>query len=187
MEKTSWLKIPERQDLPEDTQNLINKAEEKFGFVPNVLANFSVNPEHLMKWFNYYNFLMQEDYQLSRREREMIAVVVSSENRCEYCLATHSSYLREITGDAILPDILMHNYRRADITKRERALLDFAVKMTNESFKMTEADLKPLREQGLNDEAIGELAQVGAMFNYTNRLLNALGWKPNQDYYGMHR
>ncbi len=187
MEKTSWLEIPKRQDLPTDTQKLIDKAEDKFGFVPNVLANFAINPEHLMRWFDYYNFLMQEDYQLSRREREMIAVVVSAENKCEYCLATHSSYLREITADAILPDTLIHNYHRANISAREKALLDFAVKMTNESFKMVEADLEPLREQGLNDQAIGELAQVAAMFNYTNRLLNALGWKPNQEYYGMFR
>jgi len=134
MEKTSWLRIPKRCDLPEETKNLIDKAEEKLGFVPNVLANFSINPEHLLRWFNYYNYLMQEDYRLSRREREMIAVVVSAENKCEYCLATHSSYLREISGDSILPDVLTHNYRRAEISERERALLDFALKMTNESY-----------------------------------------------------
>jgi len=187
MEKTSWLEIPNRQDLPQDVQKLLSKAEDKFGFVPNVFANFAINPEHLIRWFNYYNFLMMEEGQLSRKEREMIAITVSAENRCEYCLASHSSYLRELTGDSILPDALVHNYRRASITPRERVILDYAVKMTNESKKMTEDDLAPLREHGLSDAAIGELAQVAAMFNYTNRLLNALGWSPNKEYYGMHR
>jgi uncharacterized peroxidase-related enzyme len=86
-----------------------------------------------------------------------------------------------------MAEVITHNYRRAHLTPRERALLDFAVKLTNESFKMSPEDLAPLREEGLSDEAIFELAQVAAMFNFTNRLANALGWKPNEVYYSQHR
>lgn len=117
----------------------------------------------------------------------MIAVVVSSENGCDYCLASHSAYLREISGDPVLPDVLAANYRRAHLAPRERALLDFAVKMTQDSATMSPDDLIPLRAVGLSDEAIFEAAQVAAMFNFTNRLANALGWKPNEEYYHQHR
>lgn len=184
---TSWLRVPEPEGLPEQVQTLFGKFVEKTGFVPNVIRNFALLPEHLLRWFGYYDYLMRSEGQLSRREREMIAVVVSSHNQCEYCLASHSAYLRDLTGDPILPDVLIANYRRAEISPRERALLDFAVSMTTDSPRMEEGDLEALREVGLSDEAIFEAAQVAAMFNFTNRLANALGWKPNAEYYAMHR
>jgi uncharacterized peroxidase-related enzyme len=188
MEKISWLSVPKRENLPEDVQNLFNSAEEKLGLIPNVFKVFSLTPKHFMKWFKYYDFLMRnEDSDLSRKEREMIALAVSSENRCEYCLGSHSAYLREITGDPVLPDLITHNYRRAPLSERERTILDFAVKMTNASFKMSPDDLQPLRDLGLSDEAIFEIVQVAGMFNLTNRMANALGWKPNEEYYHMHR
>lgn len=170
-------------------QALFAKFLEKTGLIPNVARNFALLPEHFLRWFRYYDFLMrsEEHSQLSRKEREMIAVVVSSENRCEYCLASHSAYLREISGDPVLPEVLAANYRRADLAPRERALLDFAVKMTQDSPTMSPDDLIPMRAVGLSDEAIFEAAQVAAMFNFTNRLANALGWKPNEEYYYQHR
>lgn len=188
MENPSWLHVPERGDTPEDVQKLFGKFEEKTGLVPNVARVFALTPEHFLRWFRYYDFLMRnEESGLSRREREMIAVTVSAENRCEYCLASHGAYLREITEDPILPDLLTHNYRRAELSERERALLDFAVKMTNASFEMSPEDVEPLRALGLSDETIFEAAQVAAMFNFTNRLANALGWRPNEEYYRQHR
>ena len=188
MESISWLNVPDAADLPEDVQTLLSKAEEKLDVVPNVFPVFSLTPKHFMKWFKYYDFLMRnEESELTRREREMIALVVSSENRCEYCLGSHSAYLREITGDAVLPDLLVHNYRRAELSERERALLDFAVKLSRASAEMSPDDLEPLRDLGLSDETIFEAAQVAAMFNFTDRLANALGWKPNEAYYHMHR
>lgn len=186
-DSTCWLRVPELEGLPEQVQTLFNKFIEKTGFIPNVMRNFALLPEHLLRWFGYYDYLMRSEGQLSRREREMIAVVVSSHNRCEYCLASHSAYLRDLTGDAILPDVLAANYRRAELSPRERALLDFASRMTTDSPRMDEEDLEALREVGLSDEAIFEAAQVAAMFNFTNRLANALGWKPNAEYYAMHR
>ena len=188
MDKLSWLDVPEREALPEDVRALFEKAEEKTGLIPNVFKVFALTPQHFMKWFKYYDFLMRsEESELSRAEREMIGVTVSAENRCEYCLGSHSAALRELTNDPIKADVLTHNYRRADLSERERALLDFAVKLTHTSFEMSPNDLAPLRDLGLSDEVIFEAAQVAAMFNFTNRLANALGWKPNDEYYTQHR
>ncbi len=187
-ESISWVRVPDREELPEDVQALFAKAEEKFGFIPNVFRIFALTPEHLMRWFKYYDFLMRnEQSALSRAEREMIALTVSAENHCEYCLGSHSAYLRELSDDHIKAEVITHNYRRAELSRRERALLDFAVRLTSESFRMTPEDLEPLRQAGFSDEAIFEAAQVAAMFNFTNRLANALGWKPNEAYYSQHR
>jgi uncharacterized peroxidase-related enzyme len=184
----SWLRVPERSEVPQEVEALFQKFEHKVGFVPNVAKVFSLTPEHFLRWFHYYDFLLRnEESPLSRKEREMIALVVSSENNCEYCLTSHSAYLRDITKDAILPDVLIHNYRRAELTERERALLDFALAVTKESYEMNEQDLELLRNVGLSDEAIFETAQVAAMFNFTNRLANALGWKPNNEFYSQSR
>ncbi len=188
MDKLSWLKIPEREELPEDVQTLFNKAEEKLGHIPNVFNFMALTPKHFMKWFKYYDFLMRNDEtELSRKEREMIGVVVSSENRCEYCLASHASYLREITADPVFVELLIHNYRRAHLTKRERSMLDFVIMVTHESYKMSPEELELLREVGFSDEGISEITQIAAMFNFTNRMGNALGWKPNEAYYHAHR
>jgi uncharacterized peroxidase-related enzyme len=142
-----------------------------------------------LRWFRYYDFLMRNEDQshLTRKEREMIAVVVSSANECEYCLASHSAYLREISGDPVLPDVLAANYRRAHLTPREHALLEFAHQITVDSAVMSSADVQMLRAIGLSDEAIFEAAQVAAMFNFTNRVANAMGWVPNEVYYHQHR
>lgn len=186
--KLAWLRVPERSEVPQEVETLFQKFEHKVGFVPNVAKVFSLTPEHFLRWFHYYDFLLRnEQSPLSRKEREMIALVVSSENNCEYCLASHSAYLRDITKDTILPDVLVHNYRRANLSERERALLDFAVQLTQSSYEMDEGDLQVLRDVGLTDEAIFEAAQVAAMFNFTNRLANALGWKPNEEFYSQGR
>lgn len=184
---TAWVRVPQPDEVPEEVQALFAKFLEKTGLVPNVAKNFALLPEHFLRWFRYYDFLMRSEGQLSHKEREMIALVVSAENRCEYCLASHSAYLRELTGDAILPDVLVANFRRAELSSRERVLLEFAWRMTKDSANMSEADLSALRAVGLSDEAIFEAAQVAAMFNFTNRLANALGWKPNVEYYSAHR
>jgi len=186
---TAWVKVPDESELPQEVRALFEKFREKTGFVPNVARNFALTPEHFLRWFRYYDFLMRNEEQshLSRREREMIAVVVSAANACEYCLASHSAYLREITGDPVLPDVLAANYRRARLTAREQALLEFAYQITVDSATMSPADVQRLRSLGYSDEAIFEAAQVAAMFNFTNRLANAMGWVPNEVYYHMHR
>ncbi len=186
---TAWVRVPDESELPEDVRVLFGKFREKTGFVPNVARNFALAPEHFLRWFRYYDFLMRGEDQshLTRKEREMIAVVVSAANECEYCLASHSAYLREITGDPVLPDVLAANYRRAHLTPREHALLEFAHQITVDSAVMSSADVQMLRAIGLSDEAIFEAAQVAAMFNFTNRVANAMGWVPNEVYYHQHR
>lgn len=185
---TAWVRVPPPGKAREDVKVLFDKFVEKTGFIPNVALNFALTPEHFMRWFRYYDFLMRnEQSQLSRKEREMMAVVVSAANECEYCLASHSAYLRDITGDPVLPDVLTANYRRAELSPRERALCDFAHKITTDSATMSTADLQMLRSLGLSDEAIFEAAQVAAMFNFTNRIANAMGWVPNEIYYHQYR
>ncbi|GIW27745.1 MAG: alkyl hydroperoxide reductase AhpD [Meiothermus sp.] len=186
---TAWVRVPDENEVPEDVRVLFGKFKEKTGFIPNVARNFALTPEHFLRWFRYYDYLMRNEGQshLTRKEREMIAVVVSSANECEYCLASHSAYLREIAGDPVLPDVLAANYRRAHLTPREHALLEFAHQITVDSAVMSSADVQMLRAIGLSDEAIFEAAQVAAMFNFTNRIANAMGWVPNEEYYYQHR
>ncbi|GIW23962.1 peroxidase-related enzyme [Meiothermus sp.] len=186
---TAWVRVPEESEVPQDVQVLFGKFKEKTGFIPNVARNFALTPEHFMRWFRYYDFLMRNEDQshLTRKEREMIAVVVSSANECEYCLASHSAYLREISGDPVLPEVLAANFRRAHLSPREHALLEFAHQITVDSAVMSSADVQMLRAIGLSDEAIFEAAQVAAMFNFTNRIANAMGWVPNEIYYYLHR
>ena len=186
---TAWVKVPDPAEAREDVKVLFEKFVEKTGFIPNVALNFALTPEHFMRWFRYYDFLMrnEDQSQLSRKEREMMALVVSSANECEYCLASHSAYLRNITGDPILPDVLIANFRRAHLSPREHALCEFAHKITTDSPNMSSGDLQMLRSLGLSDEAIFEAAQVAAMFNFTNRIANAMGWLPNEIYYHQYR
>lgn len=188
MDRISWLRVPERGELREDVSGLFDRAEEKLGEIPNVFRVFALTPEHFMRWFRYYDHLMRnEESALTRAERELIGLAVSAENRCEYCLGAHAAYARELGEDPIKVEVVTQNYRRAPLTERERALLDFAVRLTTDSHEMTERDLQPLRELGLTDETIFEAAQTAAMFNFTNRLANAFGWKPNPSYYHQHR
>ena len=180
----SWLRVPEEDELPAEMRELIAAAREKFGFVPNVLRALALRPDHFLAWWRHYDPLMRGEGRLSRAEREMIALVVSRINDCEYCLASHSSYLRELTGDPTLPDRIVANWRRVEeLSDRERALLAFAEAITLDSARLEPEDIEALRGVGLDDEAIYEAAEVAAMFNYTNRILNALGIKPNREYY----
>lgn len=178
----SWLRVPEEGELAPQVQELFARFREKMGFIPNVARAFALSPRFLL-WFRYYDALMRGEGLLSREEREAMAVAISGENRCEYCVASHKRYLEDLTGNPVLPQVLAANPRRAEMPRRMRALVEFALKVTHCHYAMTEADLIPLKEAGLSEEAILEAAEVAAMFNFTNRLLNALGIKPNLEYY----
>lgn len=178
----SWLRVPQEEELSQEVRELFARFREKTGFVPNVARAFALSPRFLL-WFRYYDTLMRGEGLLSREEKEAMAIAISGENRCEYCVASHKRYLRELTGDPRLPEVLATNPRRAELTRRMRALVDFALKVTHRHHEMTEEDLRPLREAGLSDEAILEAAEVAAMFHFTNRFLNALGIRPNPEYY----
>jgi uncharacterized peroxidase-related enzyme len=178
----SWLRVPADEDAPPGVKALNDKAIEKLGFVPNVLRVYALRPQHLELWNAFYDDLMRGDSTLTRPQREMIAVVVSTVNRCHYCIVSHSAYLRKLTGDPVLVEQLRTNYKYADLGPRERAMLDFAVKLTEESSACTEADVAALREAGWADEDIMDIAEVAAMFNFTNRLASGLGWVPNDEF-----
>jgi uncharacterized peroxidase-related enzyme len=178
----SWLRVPAEEDAPAAVQELYGKANEKLGFIPNVLRVYALRPRHLELWNAFYDDLMRGDSTLTRPQREMIAVVVSTANRCHYCIVSHSAYLRKLTGDPVLVEQLRTNYKYAELEPRERAMLDFAVKLTEQSAACTEADVEALREAGWTDEDVMDIAEVAAMFNFTNRLASGLGWVPNDDF-----
>jgi len=178
----AWLRVPPEGDAPPGVQALFDKANERLGFVPNVLRVYALRPNHLELWNAFYDDLMRGESALSREQREMIAVVVSTTNRCHYCIVSHSAYLRKLTGDPLLVEQLRTNYKYADLEPRDRAMLDFAVKLTEASSTCTEADIERLREVGWADEDIMDITQVAAMFNFTNRLASGLGWVPNEEF-----
>jgi uncharacterized peroxidase-related enzyme len=178
----SWLRVPPAEDVPAEVRPLFDKADEKLGFVPNVLRVYALRPRHLELWNAFYDELMRGESTLTKVQREMIAVVVSTVNRCHYCMVSHSAFLRKLTGNPLLVEQLRTNYAYAEIEPRERAMLDFAVKLTERSSSCTEEDVEALREAGWADEDVMDIAEVAAMFNFTNRLASGLGWVPNDEF-----
>jgi uncharacterized peroxidase-related enzyme len=187
----SRLSIPAREDLPIELQELFVTAQTKIGFLPNVLSIFSVRPTHLIAWKKHYDLIMKGESKLSLAQREMIAVTVSSLNRCFYCSTTHPAFLRlELKHENRDPNIaaeLQFAPLDAQITDAERSMLEFAIKITFESHNILSTDLENLRQHGFDDEAIFDIAEIAAMFNLTNRLINTLGGKPNLEYHNMGR
>jgi uncharacterized peroxidase-related enzyme len=186
-EPICWLDVPGADEAPEEVKELWAKPLEKLGFVPNVLRVYAIRPRHLQLWNEFYDELMRGDSGLTKAQREMIAVVVSTTNRCHYCIVSHSAALRKLTGDPLLVEQLQTNQAYARVDAKERAMLDFAVKLTERSHTCAEADVDALRDAGWNDEEIMDIAEVTAMFNFTNRLASGLGWRPNPEYVSLGR
>jgi uncharacterized peroxidase-related enzyme len=181
----SWLRVPEEKTLPEDIQTLFKAQRDRYGFVHPYFVGYSLNPDHLRRWFNYYDALQHGQGELSHREREIIAVVVSAANRCESCVITHQAQLRDVTGNPAFAASVADNYWTANLTARERALADFAVKLTTLSQELSPEDLVPLRQVGLSDEAILEAGEIAAQFSLSNRLSKAFGWKVKREQYNL--
>ena len=181
------LDLPMVDPLPEETQRYFDICVEKLGMVPNVLATFSFNLEKLKNFSNYYNTLMLAPSGLSKLEREMVAVVVSSANRCFYCLVAHGQAVRSLSGDPELGEMMVMNYRVAKLSPRQRAMLDFAWKLTKTPFDVGDADRTALAEAGLSQDEIFDLADVIGFFNMSNRFAIAADMMPNRDYHGMDR
>lgn len=176
------LPLPARRTLAPDLQKYFARCDEKLGFVPNVLAAYSFSEEKLRGFMALYNELMLADSGLSKLEREMVAVVVSSANRCHYCLTAHGAAVRELSKDPELGDALVMNWRAAKVTARQLAMLSFAHSLTVSPEATIEADRAALRRAGLTDRDIWDLASVAAFFNFTNRLATAVGMQPNAEY-----
>lgn len=181
------LDLPPADPLPDDIARYYEVCEEKLGMIPNVLAAYSFEPERLRGFSQMYNALMLGESELSKAEREMIAVVVSSLNHCYYCLVAHGATLRQLTGDPALAETIAANYRHADITPRQRAMLDFVVKVTKASSEIVEEDRQALRDAGFSNRGVWDIAEVAAFFNMSNRVSSAIAMKPNAEYHGMAR
>jgi uncharacterized peroxidase-related enzyme len=174
-------------DLDERTLAYFDKCQEKLGMIPNVLLAYAWHPEKLAAFSGMYNNLMLGDSGLSKLEREMIAVAVSSENKCVYCLVSHGQAVRQYSGDPVLGELLVMNYRNANLEPRQRTMLDFAVKMTENPKNMSEEDRQSLRDVGFSDADIFDVAEVAAFFNMTNRVALAIDMMPNLQYHGQNR
>jgi uncharacterized peroxidase-related enzyme len=183
----AWLQLPDETTLDEETQALLAKARRNVGFLPNVLATYRLRPERLRKWIRHFNEVMRGESALTPTEREMIAVVVSVENHCLYCLVSHGAELRVLLGDPILAETIAFDYRRAGLDDRALAMLDYAVKISQRPVECSEADIDHLRGLGFADETIFDIAETAALYNFTNRLASAVGMMPNREYYGMGR
>lgn len=186
-DRICWFALPQEQDLDEDLKKLFAKARQKIGFVPNVFVGYMVRPTHFRAWFSHFRELIQGESDLSSAEREMISVVVSAENHCLYCLVSHGADLRAALQDPILGDRITLDYRRAGLDAKTVAMLDYAVKITKEPVSCSEADIERLREFGFSDEAIFDIAEISAMYNFTNRLASATGMLPNREYHAIAR
>ncbi|WP_208349216.1 peroxidase-related enzyme [Pseudaestuariivita rosea] len=181
------LDLPMVDPLPEDTQKYFDVCQDKLGMVPNVLRAYAFDIDKLNAFTAMYNDLMLAGSGLSKLEREMIAVVVSSINKCYYCLTAHGAAVRALSGDPKLGEMLVMNYRVAPLDARQRAMLDFAAKMTTESAAIEEPDRQTLRDAGFSDRDIWDIAAVAGFFNMTNRIASATDMRPNVEYHSQAR
>ncbi len=181
------LDLPMVDPLPEATQKYFDICQEKLGLVPNVLLAYAFDIAKLEAFTAIYNEMMLGPSGLTKLEREMIAVAVSSVNHCHYCLVAHGAAVRELSGDPSLGEALVTNYRVADLKPRQRAMLDFAVLVTESSARIGEADRQALRDHGFSDRDIWDIASVAAFFNMSNRMASATGMAPNPEYHGRAR
>lgn len=189
LKRVTALDIPEpaHEDLESNKQSYFSKCEEKFGFVPNVLRAHSFNAEKLDTFINLYNHVMFADSELSNLEREMIAVVVSSINRCFYCLVAHGEAVRKISGNPRLGEALVMNYRAADLQPRQRAMLDFAAKLTEHPAEIVEVNREALRVVGFSDQAIWDVIATASYYAMSNRMAMGVEMQPNPEYHAQSR
>jgi len=183
----SKLGVPPEENLPDDLKTIWAKCREKLGFVPNVFNTLSLKPQRLRDFMQMFNEIMLSESALSKLEREMVAVVVSAANRCYYCLVSHGAAVRKMSGDPQLGEMLALNFRVAEVSPKMRGVLDFAHKLTVTPADVVEADRQKLRDLGLSSEDIFDLAEVVALFNFSNRVAIASDMMPNAEYHSQAR
>ncbi|WP_339630258.1 peroxidase-related enzyme [uncultured Sneathiella sp.] len=181
------IEVPAREDLDEGTRKYFAICDEKLGMVPNVLAAYSFDAAKLRPFSDMYGELMLGESGLSKLEREMIAVAVSSVNNCFYCLTAHGAAVRELSGDPILGELMVMNYRAAEISAKQRAMLDFAYKLTKTPNEMEESDRQALRDAGWTDRDIWDISATASFYNMTNRMASAIDMMPNPEYHSQAR
>jgi uncharacterized peroxidase-related enzyme len=186
-EKITALDLQPADELSEATKAYFDKCREKLGLVPNVLLSHAFDEKKLRAFTDMYNDLMLGDSGLSKLEREMIAVAVSSVNHCYYCLTAHGAAVRQLSGDPALGEMIVMNYRAANLPPKQKAMLDFAVKLTETPAKIEDADRAALRQAGFSDRDIWDIASTAAFFNMSNRVAAAIDMRPNAEYHAMAR
>lgn len=179
--------IPELKDLPEDIRARILAVQEKSGFIPNVFLTLAHRPDEFRAFFAYHDALMEKQSGLTKAEREMIVVATSGANQCHYCVVAHGAILRVRAKNPLVADQVAINYRKADITPRQKAMLDFAMKVALDSAAIGDADFERLRVQGFTDEDIWDIGAVAAFFALSNRMANMIGMRPNDEFYSLGR
>ena len=179
--------VPTLEDLPADLQARIVEVQSKTGFIPNVFLVLAHRPDEFRAFFAYYDALMLRDSGLSKAEREMIVVATSAANACPYCVVAHGAVLRIYAKNPLLADQLAVNYRHADVTPRQRAMLDFSVKMARQPEAIEEADVELLRGEGFSDEDIWDIGAVAALFAMSNRLAHLTNMRPNEAFFSLGR
>jgi uncharacterized peroxidase-related enzyme len=179
--------IPSLAGLPEDIRSRLLAVQEKSGFIPNVFLTFAYRPDEFRAFFAYHDALMEKDGGLTKAEREMIVVATSSANQCHYCVIAHGAILRIRAKNPQIADQVAINYRKADITPRQRAMLDFAMKVSTEAQKISEADFAAIASHGFSDDDIWDIAAISAFFALSNRMANVTSMRPNDEFYMLGR
>lgn len=179
--------VPSLKAMPADIRERILAVQEKSGFVPNVFLVLAHRPDEFRAFFAYHDALMEKDGGLTKAEREMIVVATSSANQCQYCVVAHGAILRIRSKNPLLADQVAINYRKADISDRQKAMLDFALKVSLSAHAVTEADLAELRAHGFADDDIWDITAIAAFFALSNRMANVTNMRPNDEFYLLGR
>jgi len=187
MNAISRFPVPKLEDLPPDIRERIVAVQEKSGFVPNVFLTLAHRPDEFRAFFAYHDALMEKKSGLSKADREMIVVATSGANQCQYCVVAHGAILRIRAKNPLIADQVAVNYRKADITPIQRAMLDFAMKIALEPWTVGEADFEALRVHGFTDEDIWDIGGVASFFALSNRMANLINMRPNDEFYMLGR
>jgi uncharacterized peroxidase-related enzyme len=178
---------PALDKLPADIRDRILAVQEKSGFVPNVFLTLAYRPDEFRAFFAYHDALMDKDSGLTKAEREMIVVATSSANQCHYCVVAHGAILRIRAKNPEIADQIAINYRKADITPRQRAMLDFAMKVSRAAEEISEQDFADISRHGFSEDDVWDIAAISAFFALSNRMANVTGMRPNDEFYMMGR
>ena len=179
--------IPDLADMPDDIRNRILAVQEKSGFIPNVFLVLAHRPDEFRAFFAYHDALMEKPGNLTKAEREMIVVATSNPNQCQYCVIAHGAILRIRAKNPLIADQVAVNYRKADITPRQKAMLDFAMKVSADAQRISEDDFAALAPHGFSDDDIWDIAAISAFFALSNRMANVTCMRPNEEFYLMGR
>ena len=179
--------VPDIEDLPDDIREKVLAVQEKAGFVPNVFLVLAHRPDEFRAFFAYHDALMEKDSGLSKADMEMIVTATSGANNCQYCVVAHGAVLRIRAKNSLIADQVATNYLKADITPRETAMLDFAMKVSLDAAAIGDADFETLRGHGFSDEDIWDIAGITAFFGLSNRMANFTSMRPNDEFYSMGR